>query len=418
MERRAKAEWEVIFLAGENQRAPNLQTLTLITELRVKSSLSPFFNFWYPIRTKMKKRRVVVAMSGGVDSSAAAALLKEKGYEVIGVTMKLFSLPPEFCRRESLRSCCGWKATEDAHDVAITLGIPHYIVDFRKHFEKKVISDFCEEYTQGRTPNPCIRCNQFIKFDVLMKCLKKFDADYLATGHHARITYDSKRRRYLLRKGRDADKDQSYFLYVLSQEQLSRILMPVGEFTKQEVRRKAKKWGLGVAERAESQEICFIPDNDYVGFLRSRIPGAFQPGPIIGLENRVLGQHKGIACFTIGQRRGMGIAASHPLYVLEILSERNAVVVGTNDQLYKKRLLASRINLISVDRLKVPLAVKAKIRYKHREAKARLIPLGSNQALVEFSIPQRAVTPGQSVVFYERDVVVGGGIIDKALDFP
>jgi tRNA-specific 2-thiouridylase len=332
--------------------------------------------------------------------------------------MKLFSLPPDYCKRESLRSCCGWKATEDAHSVAIALGIPHYIVDFRKHFEKKVISDFCKEYAQGRTPNPCIRCNQFIKFDVLMKCLGKFDADYLATGHHARISCDSRNSRYLLRKGRDAHKDQSYFLYVLSQEQLSRTLMPVGDFTKQEVRRKAQRLGLAVAKRAESQEICFIPDNNYTLFLRDRIPEAFQPGPIINLENRVLGQHSGIAGFTIGQRRGMGIAAAHPLYVLEILSGRNTVVIGASDHLYQKRLLASRINLISVESLKEPLLVKAKIRYKHKEAKARLIPLASDQVLVEFSRPQRAVTPGQSVVFYERDIVVGGGTIDKALDFP
>jgi len=366
----------------------------------------------------MKKRRVVVAMSGGVDSSVAAALLRERGYEVIGVTMELFSLPAEHCRRESLRSCCGWKATEDAHNVSLALGISHYVVNFRKQFERKVISDFCKEYAQGRTPNPCIRCNQFIKFDLLMKCCKKFDANYLATGHHARITYDSKRKRYLLRKGKDAGKDQSYFLYVLGQEQLSRILMPIGDFTKQEIRRKAQKLGIGVAERAESQEICFVPDNDYVGFLRQRIPEAFRPGPIIDLENRVLGQHNGIACFTIGQRKGMGIAAAHPLYVLEILSAGNTVVVGTNNQLFQKRLLASRINLISAERLEERLLVKAKIRYKHQEAKARLVPLDSGQILVEFEKPQRAVTPGQSVVFYDRDIVVGGGIIEKALDFP
>lgn len=362
------------------------------------------------------KKKVLVAMSGGVDSSVAAALLKEKGFEVVGVTMKLFSLPDEYCGSESLRSCCGWKTTEDAHRVAMTLGISHSVIDLRKPFEKKVISDFCEEYAHGRTPNPCIRCNQFIKFSDLMASLRKFKADYLATGHHARVLYDQKSGRYFLRKGKDRDKDQSYFLYVLTQQQLSRTLMPVGNLTKEEVRKKARKLGLPVAQRVESQEICFIPDNDYPAFLEKRIPEVFHPGPIVDVESRVLGQHRGIANFTIGQRRGMGIAAQRPFYVLEIKSETNTVVVGTNEQLYRRGLLASGMNWISVNQPERQLFLKAKIRYKHKEAKALLIPLSADMVLIEFETPQRAITPGQSVVFYDRDFVFGGGIIRKALD--
>lgn len=377
--------------------------------------------FWYPIdnwfpidKKKMKQKKVVVAMSGGVDSSVAAALLKEQGFEVIGVTMKLFSLPKDYCRSENLRSCCGWKATEDAHSVAIHLGISHYVVDFRGRFDKSVIKNFCGEYSKGRTPNPCIRCNQYIKFDFLMKKLKAFEADYLATGHHARVEYDTRSERYLLKKGKDRKKDQSYFLYPLSQKQLSRTLMPIGNFRKEEVREKAQKLGLSVAQRHESQEICFIPDNDYVRFLRQIIPSAFRPGPIVDLENRVLGKHKGIVHFTVGQRKGMGIAASQPLYVLSMLSDKNTIVVGPSDQLYEKTLLASQVNLISKAKIAKPLNVKAKIRYKHREAKALLTPLDTDQILVEFEKPQRAITPGQAVVFYDRNVVVGGGIIHKS----
>ncbi len=361
----------------------------------------------------MKNKRVVVAMSGGVDSSVAAALLKVQGYDVIGATMKLFSLPKDYCRSENLRSCCGWKATEDAHRVAISLGISHYVVDFRDKFEKSVILDFCREYSKGSTPNPCIRCNQYIKFDFLMKKLDAFEADYLATGHHALVEYDTISGRYLLKKGKDKKKDQSYFLYPLTQEQLSRTLMPIGNFTKEKVREKAQKLGLSVAKRHESQEICFIPDNDYVRFLRKRIPGAFSSGPIVDTKNRVLGQHEGIAHFTVGQRKGMGIAAAKPLYVLSIQRDKNTIVVGPSDQLYEKSLLASHINLISKPRLTKPLEVRAKIRYKHKEAKAILTPRDSDHILLEFEKPQRAITPGQSVVFYDKNVVVGGGIIDK-----
>jgi tRNA-specific 2-thiouridylase len=362
----------------------------------------------------MNQKRVVVAMSGGVDSSMAAALLKEQGYDVVGVTMNLFSLPKDYCRSENLKSCCGWKATEDAHQVAVSLGISHYVVDYRKPFEKSVITDFCEEYAQGRTPNPCIRCNQHIKFDVLLKRMKALEADYLATGHHARIEYDKQNGRYILKKGKDRKKDQSYFLYPMTQKQISRTLMPIGDLTKEEVRKKAQAFGLPVAERPESQEICFIPDNDYAGFLQTRIPEAFHPGPVVDSENRTLARHKGIAHYTIGQRRGMGISAPHPLYVLSILGDKNTIVVGQEKELYKKTLLASELNMISLEKITEPIKVKARIRYKHREAQALVTPMDSQKVRVEFEKSQRAITPGQSVVFYDGDTVIGGGIIDKS----
>lgn len=365
---------------------------------------------------RVKRKQVIVAMSGGVDSSVAAALLKGKGYDVTGVTMNLFSLPKELCRSDELRSCCGWKATEDAHEVAMRLGIPHLVVDFRREFERTVIADFCREYSRGRTPNPCIRCNEHIKFGLLIDRAKKLGADYVATGHHARLVFSRAEKRYFLKKGKDRAKDQSYFLYPLTQEQLSRTLMPVGNLTKNEVREMAKKWDLPVAAKPESQEICFVPSGRYPEFLKKRIPQAFMTGPVKDASGRVLGEHNGIIYFTVGQRRGMGIAAAQPLYVISIDTKKNAIVAGNHSDLYRKKLLASQMNLISLEKIENPIKLKAKIRYKHGEEKALVTPLSLGQVLVEFEKPQRAITPGQSVVFYKRDVVVGGGIIDKALE--
>jgi tRNA-specific 2-thiouridylase len=364
----------------------------------------------------VSRKKVVVAMSGGVDSSVAAALLKSQGYEVIGLTMKLFSLPPEVCQDESLRSCCGWKAVEDAHRVCLELGIAHYEVDLRREFERAVIEDFCQEYTRGRTPNPCIRCNEYIKFKALWERARELEADFLATGHHARIEADEATGRFLLKKGRDRAKDQSYFLYPLTQEQMARTLFPVGQYTKAQVRRIARKFGLHVADRAESQEICFVIDNDYVNFIKTRRPEAFEPGPILTASGQQLGEHQGIANFTIGQRRGMGIAWKRPLYVIDIDSERNAVIVGEEKELLKKKLLATNINLITMEKLTLPVAVKARIRYKHEEARAIISPVDEGTVMVEFKTAQRAITPGQSVVFYQKDIVVGGGIIEQVLD--
>ena len=351
-------------------------------------------------------------MSGGVDSSVAAALLKERGYEVIGITMDIFPLPQQDC--DSPRSCCGRGAIADANRVAAQLKIPHYVINLRKSFQQWVVANFCKEYAKGRTPNPCVRCNQYIKFDVLWKRAKKMGADYIATGHHAQILFDESSGSYQLKKGRDPQKDQSYFLYTMTQDQLGRTLMPIGRFTKQEVRKKAKELGLAVHQRPESQEICFIPDDDYTRFLKQKMPEIFQPGPIVDTENHILGQHTGILRFTIGQRRGLGIAASHPLYVLEIHPESRKIVVGENKHLYKKRLVVSRVNLIPRSDLDDSISVMAKIRYKHKEAKALLTPTDKNKARLDFESPQRAVTPGQSAVFYDNDIVWGGGIIEKA----
>ncbi len=353
-------------------------------------------------------------MSGGVDSSVAAAILKADGRDIFGVTMDLAVLPPRFCRSEELRSCCGRRAVDDAVAVAAKLGILHCVVDFRRLFEVRVVADFCAEYAAGRTPNPCVRCNQFIKFGLLFERARRLGAEAVATGHYARIDRDAASGRWLLRKGIDPDKDQSYFLFPLTQTELARTLFPLGGLTKSEVRARAAAAGLPVAEKPESQEICFVPDDDYAGFLRDRCPGAFRPGPIVDAAGRVIGAHDGIAHFTVGQRKGMGIAAPRPLYVLRVDAERNTIVAGPSEALYGRSLEAGGMNWISIDRLTGPRNVRARIRYKHAEAAARVEPAGPDRVRVEFVQPQRAIAPGQSVVFYDGDIVVGGGTIDRA----
>jgi tRNA-uridine 2-sulfurtransferase len=361
------------------------------------------------------KAKVVVAMSGGVDSSVAAALLLERGYDVTGVTMKLIDLPPEFCRSETLRNCCGRRATEDAHRVAAVLGIPHYVADMRAPFEKLVIDDFCGEYRRGRTPNPCVRCNRFIKFGLLLENAMNFGADLIATGHYARIERDARTGSFFLKKGRDAAKDQSYFLFGLNQKELSRTLMPLGGLSKREVRRLAGVWKLPVADKPESQEICFIPDNDYLRYLKGRAPDAVVPGPIVDLDGRPLGRHAGIVGFTIGQRRGLGIAAARPLYVIGIEAATHTVIVGPDEALRARRLLVADVSIISGACFDAPFRTRVKIRSRHVEEKAVVSPGGGSKVIVDFDLPQRAISPGQAAVFYRRNTVVGGGTIESVL---
>ncbi len=351
------------------------------------------------------KKRVIVAMSGGVDSSVTAALLKEKDFEVIGVTMHIWE------RSKDWGGCCGLSNIEDAKKVSSILDIPHYVLNFRDIFEEKVITNFCQEYKEGRTPNPCIRCNQYIKFDALIKKAKKSGADYIATGHYARIEYDNQERRYLLRKGVDPHKDQSYVLYVMTQEQLRQTLMPLGNLTKKRVRELAKDKNLPVANRPESQEICFVPRGTYGEFLEKRIPDVVKPGPIVTRKWKAIGQHRGIIFYTIGQRKGLGITGKEPLYVIDIDKEANAIVVGKEKDAYGHELIADDMNYIAMPELNKPLKVSAKIRYLQETSPALVVPLGKDRAKVKFEKPQWAITPGQAVVLYDGDNVVGGGTI-------
>lgn len=358
----------------------------------------------------MRKVRVVVAMSGGVDSSVAAALLKNQGYEVIGITM-CFNLT-DSVRRKPI--CCGLQGIEDARAVAHKLGIRHYVINMQKQLEENVIKNFCQEYLKGRTPNPCIRCNQYLKFGILLKRALSLDARYLATGHYARIiraqSVKRKAQNYLLKKAKDKIKDQSYFLYRLSQNQLKTILFPLGGYTKPEVRKLAQEFGLPVAEKLASQEICFLPNADYRKFLKMRINADIKPGPIVDKQGNILGQHKGIAFYTIGQREGLRIAAGYPLYINKIEPRNNTIILGRREEALRKEFLIKEPHFI-LNGIKKRIALKVKIRYNHQEALAEVIP-GKNKIRVRFRKPQFAVTGGQSAVFYDGDTVLGGGVID------
>lgn len=349
-------------------------------------------------------------MSGGTDSSVAAALLKSQGYEVVGVTMRVW--PGNVTANKGNRhGCYGPEEEQDIHDaytVAMNLGIPLHIFDLTREYESEVLEYFRQEYMSGRTPNPCIKCNRKIKFDALVEKARAsgIEFDYLASGHYARTEYDENSLRYLLKKGKDLSKDQSYFLSSLSQAQLRQLLLPLGSYTKGEVRKLASCFGLDVKSKSESQDF-------FSGGYASLIGNAAQPGPILDQQGNFLGQHRGIQFYTIGQRRGLGISAKGPLYVTQIDPKSNAIVVGSRDDLYEDELTASGMNWIAIGGLKQAIELKAKIRYAHKEAEAVVTPLDEDRVHVKFKEPQMAIAPGQAIVLYDNDTVVGGGIIEK-----
>ncbi len=357
--------------------------------------------------------KLAVAMSGGVDSSVAAVLLAAEGHEVVGLTLNLW---PEWLPEpdDAFKACCGVSAIEDARAVCRRLGIRHYVLNMREEFEQAVINYFVDEYADGRTPNPCIACNQAIKFSLLLGKVTALRLEGLATGHYARVVREDASGRYLLLRGRDPHKDQSYVLYGLTQPQLARVRLPIGELTKEETRAVARQWELPVADKPDSQEICFVPRGSYTDVVARFHPEALQPGPILDTAGRVVGQHQGIARYTIGQRRGLGTATGAPRYVVGLDRTRNAVIVGDEDDVLCIEVTASNINWIAIPSLETPRPVTARIRHASRDVEATVRPGPSaTEIVVRFAQPQRAAAPGQAVTLYEGERVVGGGIITR-----
>ena len=371
--------------------------------------------------------RIAIAMSGGVDSSTAALILKDAGWDLVGFSMQLWdqTLNPHEDGEFQSSGCCSPDDFYDARNVAARLDIPYYVVDFQKEFESTIVRAFIEDYRAGYTPSPCVLCNSHMKFDRLVKMAEEVQATHIATGHYARVVFDEESGRYFLLRARDRSKDQAYFLFELSQTQLAKAVFPLGDLTKEQVRETARLHGLMVADKSESQEICFIPDGDYAAFIERFFERVvekplsihpFSPGPIVDTKGQILGTHRGIHHYTIGQRRGLGIAHSSPLYVLEICPEENRVVVGERSKLGKKRCRVVRPNWISVPNLVEPIRIRAKIRSRHPEAPATIAPMDDGSVEVLFDHPQPAVSPGQACVFYQEEVVVGGGWIERDIN--
>jgi tRNA-specific 2-thiouridylase len=368
----------------------------------------------------LNSRTIAVAMSGGVDSSTVAAMLRADGYNVVGLTMQLWN-QRRLAGREGMPEavtgrCCSLDDVYDARRVAETIGIPYYVVNHEDRFERDVVRPFVQEYLSGRTPIPCSLCNNHLKFDQLLVVAQQIGAEAVATGHYARVEFDEPTGRWLLKRPTDRSKDQTYFLFGLTQEQLSRTLFPLGGMTKPEVRELARKHGLALAEKPDSQEICFVPGGDYKRFLDAYLAeqGDSLPdtsGELVTSDGRVIGEHTGIHNFTVGQRKGLGVATGSPLYVLQIKGDQRQVVVGEQENLYSKALIARRTNLISIEELLEPKRLAVKIRHRHEAAPAVVEKRDADEILVTFDEPQRAVTPGQAAVFYDGDVVVGGGWI-------
>lgn len=355
-------------------------------------------------------RKVVVGMSGGVDSSVAAWLLKEQGYDVIGVTMQIWQ-DEDAEVQEAEGGCCGLSAVDDARRVAMDLGIPYYVMNFKEEFRKNVMDYFAGEYVEGRTPNPCIACNRHVKWESLLRRSMAIGADYIATGHYAQIDR-LPGGRYSLKTSVTAAKDQTYALYNLTQEQLSHTLMPVGSYHKEEIRDMAERLGLPVAHKPDSQEICFIPDHDYASFIEEYTGRELPPGNFVDLDGNVLGRHRGITHYTVGQRKGLNLSMGRPVFVVEIRPETNEVVIGDNQDVFTNVLRCDKLNWMAVDGLHgKPMDVLAKIRYSHKGSPCTIREIGNDMVECRFHEPVRAVTPGQAVVFYDGDYVAGGGTI-------
>ena len=353
--------------------------------------------------------KAIIAMSGGVDSSVAALLVRQAGYDAMGVTLRLYDNEDAGIPRE--KTCCSLDDVNDARSVCARLGIPFYVFNFTDSFRKEVMDRFVEAYENGRTPNPCIDCNRYIKFDKLMRRAEEIGYDKVATGHYARVTQDENTGRWLLKKGLDASKDQSYVLYALTQQQLSRLLLPLGELSKAETRKIAEENGFVNAKKRDSQDICFVPDGDYASFIGRYAGKEFPPGSFVGKAGEIYGQHKGIIHYTVGQRKGLGLSFPQPMYVCGVDPAANQVLLGKHEELFSAELTAGDINLISQKEISSPMRVKAKIRYRQAEQLATVLQTGEDELKITFDQPQRAITKGQAVVLYDGDTVVGGGTI-------